>query len=239
MFHPLSHTPTALPSAPLETTASFSTSVYLTLFHLSPVPHGGRIVIRDVTSCSCLVSNSKMFLRLGHLAIKDRRFSLEDWLVFNRSYVIMFSPFIHSFIYHSSFMLSLVTRFRIFAVVNRRLDILLEIRDFISCGKAKSMVILFLIDFHKDYIKLYYLQEHTGLLCECLTPSPPLCFIFGVDFLSADTSVSTVTLRCISASCFCCSCIVMVHLNCQLDDIETHRGRGSSEYTYERLPSLG
>lgn len=178
MFHPLSHTPTALPSTPLETTASFSTSVYLTLFHLSPVPHGGRIVIRDVTSCSCLVSNSKMFLRLGHLAIKDRRFSLEDWLVFNRSYVIMFSPFVHSFIYHSSFMLSLVTRFSIFAVVNRRLDILLEIRDFISCGKAKSMVILFLIDFHKDYIKLYYLQEHTGLLCECLTPSPPTMLHF-------------------------------------------------------------
>lgn len=76
MFHPLSHTPTALPSAPLETTASFSTSVYLTLFHLSPVPHGGRIVIRHVTSCSCLVSKSKMFLRLDHLAIKDRRFSL-------------------------------------------------------------------------------------------------------------------------------------------------------------------
>lgn len=41
---------------------------------------------------------------------------------------------IHSFIIH----LSLVTRFRIFAVVNRRLDTLLEIRGFIFCGRAKS-----------------------------------------------------------------------------------------------------
>lgn len=79
-----------------------------------------------------------MFLRLDHLAIKDRIFSLEGWLVFNFSYVIMFSPFIHS-----SFILSLVTHFPIFTVVNSstlniRLKYLLEIRDFIFCRKAMS-----------------------------------------------------------------------------------------------------
>lgn len=102
MFHPLSHTSVALPSVPLETTASFCTSVYLTLFYLCPIPHRGRIVIRDVTSHSCLVSSSKMFLRLDHLAMKDRRFSLEENCI-QLQLPIMFSPFIHHSFFHLLF----------------------------------------------------------------------------------------------------------------------------------------
>lgn len=100
MFHPLSHTSIALPSAPLETTASFCTAVYLTLFYLCP--HRGMTVIRDVTSRSCLVSSSKMFLRLDHLAIKDRRFSLEENCV-QLQLPTMFSPFIRHSFFHLLF----------------------------------------------------------------------------------------------------------------------------------------